>query len=231
MSDGDPVPSGLASLDYILDGGFARNRCHLIEGEPGSGKTTLALQFLIAGCARGEKCLFITISESPLELLHSARTHGFSLDGIELFECEPAELSLDPEQYQSVVHASELELGETVRSIMASVVASAPDLVVLDSLSEVRLLAQGPLRYRRQVLALKHFFYQHKCTVLLLDDLTIREDDLTLHSIAHGVLRLGEVEPYCSTHGSAHGLTRHGIPFKCGMPCSRSRKSSSSHVI
>lgn len=193
MNDADPVPSGLTSLDYILDGGFANNRCHLVEGQPGSGKTTLALQFLIAGQARGEKCLFITISESPFELLHVARTHGLSLDGIELYECAPAELSLDPEQYQSVVHASELELGETVRSIMAVVVASAPTLVVLDSLSEVRLLAQGPLRYRRQVLALKQFFFQQKCTVLLLDDLTIREDDLTLHSIAHGVVRLEQV--------------------------------------
>lgn len=193
MNDADPVASGLNSLDYILDGGFAKNRCHLLEGQPGSGKTTLALQFLIAGQARGEKCLFITISESPFELLHAARTHGFSLDGIELYECAPAELSLDPEQYQSVVHASELELGETVRSIMAAVVASAPTLVVLDSLSEVRLLAQGALRYRRQVLALKHFFLQQKCTVVMLDDLTIREDDLTLHSIAHGVIRLEQL--------------------------------------
>ena len=143
-----PVTSGLPSLDYILDGGFANNRCHLIEGQPGSGKTTLAMQFLIAGQERGEKCLFITISESPHELLQVAATHGLSLDGIELFECVPPELSLDPEQYQSVVHAAELELGETVRSIMAVVAASQPSLVVLDSLSEVRLLAQGALRYR-----------------------------------------------------------------------------------
>lgn len=193
MSDADPLSSGLASLDYILDGGYATNRCHLLEGQPGSGKTTLALQFLIAGQARGEKCLFITISESPFELRHVARTHGLSLDGIELYECAPAELSLDPEQYQSVIHASELELGETVRSVMAAVVASQPTLVVLDSLSEVRLLAHGPLRYRRQVLALKHFFFQQKCTVLLLDDLTIPEDDLTLHSLGHGVIRLEQV--------------------------------------
>ena len=192
MIDAAPVPSGLTSLDYILDGGYASNRCHLLEGEPGSGKTTLAMQFLIAGQARGERCLFITISESPFELLHVARTHGLSLDGIVLHECLPAAFSLDPEQYQSVVHASELELGETVRSVMEAVVANAPTLVVLDSLSEVRLLAQGPLRYRRQVLALKHFFFQQNCTVLLLDDLTIREDDLTLHSIGHGVIRLDQ---------------------------------------
>ena len=193
MIDAGPVSSGLASLDYILDGGFANNRCHLLEGQPGSGKTTLSMQFLIAGRDRGERCLLITISESPFELMQIASAHGLSLDGIELFECVPPELSLDPEQYQSVVHASELELGETVRSIMAAVIASQPTLVVLDSLSEVRLLAQGSLRYRRQVLALKHFFFQQGCTVLLLDDLTVREDDLTLHSIAHGVLRLEQV--------------------------------------
>ena len=191
--DAAPVTSGLASLDYILGGGFASNRCHLIEGQPGSGKTTLAMQFLIAGRGRGERCLFITISESPFELTQVARTHGLSLDGIELHECVPPELSLDPEQYQSVVHASELELGETVQSVMAAVIASKPTLVVLDSLSEVRLLAHGALRYRRQVLALKHFFFQQNCTVLLLDDLTIREDDLTLHSIAHGVVRLEQI--------------------------------------
>ncbi|KAB7646241.1 ATPase domain-containing protein [Polymorphobacter fuscus] len=192
-ADASPVTTGLDSLDYILSGGYAANRCHLIEGQPGSGKTTLAMQFLIAGQARGEKCLFITISESPFELLHVARSHGLSLDGIDIVECVPPELSLDPESYQSIVHASELELGETVRGVMAAVVASRPTLVVLDSLSEVRLLAQGALRYRRQVLALKHFFFQQNCTVLLLDDLTVREDDLTLHSIAHGVVRLEQL--------------------------------------
>ncbi|WP_426168879.1 ATPase domain-containing protein [Sandarakinorhabdus sp. DWP1-3-1] len=193
MVDAAPVSSGHASLDYILNGGYARNRCHLIEGQPGSGKTTLAMRFLIAGQARGEKCLFITVSESPFELLQVAETHGVSLAGIEIVECLPPELSLDPDHYQSVVHASELELGETVRAVMAAVANSQPSLVVLDSLSEVRLLAQGPLRYRRQVLALKHFFFRQGCTVLLLDDLTVREDDLTLHSIAHGVVRLEQI--------------------------------------
>lgn len=188
-----PVTSGLPSLDYILGGGFATNRCHLIEGEPGSGKTTLAMQFLIAGQARGEKCLFITISESPHELLQVAETHGLSLDGIELFECVSPEQTLDPEQYQSILHAAELELGETVRSIIDVVTNSRPSLVVLDSLSEVRVLAYGALRYRRQVLALKHFFYRQNCTVLMLDDLTIRADDITLHSLAHGVVRLEQV--------------------------------------
>ena len=190
---GTAVTSGLASLDYILDGGFEYNRCHLIEGEPGSGKTTLAMQFLIAGHQRGEKGLYVTISESPSELRRVAASHGMSLEGIELFECLPPELSLDPEQYQSVVHASELELGESVRSIMEEVTRHRPALVVLDSLSEVRLLAHGALRYRRQVLALKHFFLKRQCTVLMLDDLTVPEDVLTLHSIVHGVVRLEQL--------------------------------------
>ncbi|MBC7506302.1 MAG: AAA family ATPase [Sandarakinorhabdus sp.] len=193
IADAAPVTSGLASLDYILGGGYAWNRCHLVEGQPGSGKTTLAMQFLIAGRDRGERCLFITISESPFELMQVAQAHGLSLDGITLHECAQSELSLDPEQYQSVVHASELELGETVREVMAAVIASKPSLIVLDSLSDVRLLAEGDMRYRRQVLALKHFFFQHQCTVLLLDDLTIPDDALTLHSVVHGVVRLEHV--------------------------------------
>ncbi|MBC7505948.1 MAG: AAA family ATPase, partial [Sandarakinorhabdus sp.] len=199
MIDAEPVSTGLASLDHILNGGYAANRCHLIEGQPGSGKTTLAMQFLVAGQARGEKCLLISISESPFELLQVTATHGLSLDGIELFECVPPELSLDLEQYQPVMHASDLELGESVRMVMAAVTASAPSLVVLDSLSEIRLLAQEPPRYRRQVLALKHFFFQQQCTVLFLDDLTMKQDDLTLHSIGHGVVRL---EQLAMTYGA-----------------------------
>ena len=218
MIDAATVTSGLPSLDYILDGGFAGNRCHLIEGEPGSGKTTLAMQFLIAGQLRGERCLYITISESPFELRQVAASHGLSLDGIELFECLPSELSLDPEQYQSVVHASELELGESVRSIMEAVTAHQPTLVVLDSLSEVRLLAHGALRYRRQVLALKHFFFQQDCTVLMLDDLTHREDDLTLHSIAHGVVRLEQLAmEYGAERRRLHIFKMRGRAFHGGF--------------
>ena len=193
MADADPITSGLANLDYILDGGFAQNRSHLIEGHPGSGKTTLAVRFLIAGRDRGERCLFITMAESPLEMCHAAHTHGLSLDGIELFECTPPRLLLDPEQYQSVMHAADIELGETVRAIIAAVRASRPTLLVIDSLSELRLLAEGTVRFRRQVLALKQFFFEQGCTVLLLDDLTNVEDDLTLHSIAHGVVRLEQL--------------------------------------
>jgi len=194
-----PVPSGLPALDYILAGGFAAKRIHLIEGEPGAGKTTLGMQFLLDGCRKGEKCLYITLSESREELLHVARTHGWSLDGIEVFELVPPELSLDPEREQSIVYASDLELGETVQIVKDEVERVAPARIVFDSLSEIRLLAQGALRFRRQVLALKHCFAQHGCTVLFLDDLTEMIDDLSLHSLAHGVVRL---EQLAMTYGA-----------------------------
>ena len=191
--DAQPVTSGIPALDYILRGGFASNRIHLIEGEPGAGKTTLGLQFLLEGRKEGETCLYITLSEGRDELIHVAATHGWMMDGIEIFELIPPELSLDPEREQSILYASDLELGETVRLVMEEVERTAPNRVVFDSLSEIRLLAQGPLRFRRQVLALKHFFASRHCTVLFLDDLTQSQDDLGLHSLAHGVIRLEHV--------------------------------------
>jgi circadian clock protein KaiC len=193
QADGGPVSSGSPALDYILCGGYAANRLHLIEGEPGSGKTTLGLQFLLEGKKKEERCLYITLSESKDELLHVAETHGWSLDGIEVFELVPPELSLDPEREQSIVYASDLELGETVQMVMDEVERVAPARIVFDSLSEIRLLAQGSLRFRRQVLALKHFFAKRRCTILFLDDLTQTMDDLSLHSLAHGVVRLDQV--------------------------------------
>jgi circadian clock protein KaiC len=193
QSDGDPIPTGLPELDSILAGGYAANRIHLIEGQPGCGKTTLALQFLLAGNARGLETLYITLSETNDELRHVARTHGWSLDGIKLFELIPPELSLDPDREQSIVYSSDLELGETVQMVMDEVSRMKPALVVFDSLSEIRLLAQNPLRYRRQVLALKHFFSLKGCTVLFLDDLTSDSEDLNLHSLAHGVVRLEQL--------------------------------------
>ncbi|PSJ39594.1 ATPase domain-containing protein [Allosphingosinicella deserti] len=192
VDEGGPVTSGLPELDYILAGGFAANRVHLVEGEPGAGKTTLGLQFLLEGKRKNERCLYITLSESRDELHHVARTHQWDLEGIEIFELVPPELSLDSEREQSIVYASDLELGETVGMVMEEVQRVAPARVVFDSLSEIRLLAQGPLRFRRQVLALKHYFAQRKCTVLFLDDLTQTADDLSLHSLAHGVLRLDQ---------------------------------------
>ena len=193
MQEAGPVSSGLKALDYILRGGFAANRIHLIEGEPGAGKTTLGLQFLLEGKSKNERCLYVTLSEGRDELMNVAETHGWDLTDIDIFELVPPELSLDPERQQSILYASDLELGETVRLVMEEVQRVAPARVVFDSLSEIRLLAQGPLRFRRQVLALKHFFATRHCTVLFLDDLTQREDDLSLHSLAHGVIRLEQI--------------------------------------
>ena len=189
-NDGSPVQSGLSALDKILDGGFARSRMHLIEGRPGSGKTTIGFHFLIEGLRIGERGLYVTLSESRAELEFSARSHGLTLEGVEFCELVPPELSMDLGMEQSVVYTSELELGETVRLVMEAVTAIAPRRVVFDSLSEIRLLAQNPLRYRRQVLALKHFFAQQGCTVLVLDDLTAEDDHVNLHSLAHGVVRM-----------------------------------------
>jgi circadian clock protein KaiC len=193
LQDAGPVTSGLPALDYILCGGYAANRVHLIEGEPGAGKTTLGLQFLLEGRAKAERCLYITLSEGRDELIQVAGTHGWSMDGIEIFELVPPELSLDPEREQSILYASDLELGETLRLVMEEVERVAPARVVFDSLSEIRLLSQGALKFRRQVLALKHFFATRHCTVLFLDDLTQSEEDLGLHSLAHGVLRLEQI--------------------------------------
>ena len=218
LEEGGPVSSGSDALDYILRGGYAANRVHLIEGEPGAGKTTLGLQFLLEGVAKDERCLYITLSESKDELLHVAETHGWDLGGIEIFELVPPELSLDTEREQSIVYASDLELGETVGMVMEEVERVAPARIVFDSLSEIRLLAQGPLRFRRQVLALKHYFAKHNCTVLFLDDLTQNEDDLSLHSLAHGVVRLDQVtKAYGAERRRLRVYKMRGRPFRGGF--------------
>ena len=185
--------TGIAGLDNVLGGGLARGRVYLLEGTPGTGKTTIATQFLLAGAAAGERTLYVTLSETEEELRDSAASHGWSLDGIELFELVPPESLLDEEQQQSLLYSSDLELGETARGIFAAFERIRPDRIVLDSLSEIRLLAQSSLRYRRQILALKHYFARHKATVLMLDDLTTEAADKTVHSVAHGVISLEEL--------------------------------------
>ncbi|TCD13888.1 ATPase domain-containing protein [Oricola cellulosilytica] len=183
------VATGTVGLDHILRGGLSPNHLYLVEGTPGSGKTTIGLKFLLEGRAAGESGLYITLSETEQELVAGARSHGWSLDGLEIFELA-TEDDLTSANEQSLLHPSEVELGETVRGVIERVEASNPARVVVDSLSELRLLAQNPLRYRRQILALKHFFAKRKCTVLVLDDRTAEPNDLQLHSIAHGVISL-----------------------------------------
>ena len=186
---------GIRGLDDILAGGLERDRVFLLEGSPGTGKTTAALSFLREGAKNGEATLYVTLSETEEEMRRAAASHGWSLDGIELFELVPPESLLDEQQQQSLLYSSDLELGETTRMIFAAVERIAPNRVVIDSLSEIRLLAQSSLRYRRQVLALKHYFAKHGATVLLLDDLTADLNDKTVHSVAHGVIQLQELAP------------------------------------
>lgn len=186
---------GLDGLDDITSGGLTRGRLFLLEGSPGTGKTTIATQYLMAGAEAGERSLYITLSETEDELRIGARSHGWALDGIEIFELVPPESLLDEEQQQSLLYSSDLELGETTKRIFEAFERVKPERVVLDSLSEIRLLAQSSLRYRRQILALKHYFARSKATVLMLDDLSSEANDRTMHSVAHGVVRLEELSP------------------------------------
>ncbi len=185
--------SGVAGLDDVLGGGFTPHRLYLIEGTPGTGKTTLALQFLMEGARRGEPVLYVTLSETGDELEGVARSHGWSLANIEVREMLPTQDSLQPDEQYTMFHPSEVELGETTMKILKDVELLQPTRLVLDSLSELSLLAGNPLRYRRQILALKQFLAGRRCTVMLLDDMTTADHDLQVQSIAHAVLRLEQI--------------------------------------
>jgi circadian clock protein KaiC len=192
--------TGIAGLDDILVGGLSRGHVFLLEGSPGTGKTTIAVKFLMEGAALGEPTLYVTLSETEVELRETAVSHGWALDpSIMICELTPSDSLLDQDQRQSLLYSSDLELGETIQRIFETVERVKPTRVVLDSLSEIRLLAQSSLRYRRQVLAMKHYFARTETTVLMLDDLTAEAGDKTVHSVAHGVVRLEELAP---TYGS-----------------------------
>lgn len=191
-AESDKVSSGLEPLDAILGGGFVKGRIHLVEGAPGTGKTTLGLQFLMDGRNKDEKTLYITLSESKQELNAVAKAHGWNLEGVEIFEIAPPG-DLNGAAGQTVFHSSEVELGETTRELFEAIGRFRPQRLVLDSLSEMRLLSESPLRYRRQILALKQFLLKNGATVILLDDMTSTGHDLQLHSIVHGVITLEQL--------------------------------------
>ncbi|WBH17803.1 AAA family ATPase [Sphingomonas radiodurans] len=192
MEEAAQLPFGNHGLDRILHGGLPAHRLYLLEGAPGSGKTTLGLQFLRESVRRGEKALYITLSETREELAVVAASHGWSIDDFDVFELNAAEEVLSEGRQQSILYPWEMELSETIRLIEAEVERVQPRRVVFDSLSELRLLAQDSLRYRRQVLAMKQFFAGRKTTVLLVDDLTASKEgsDTQLHSLCHGVITL-----------------------------------------
>jgi circadian clock protein KaiC len=209
--------TGIAGLDNVLCGGLTPHCLYLVEGVPGAGKTTLAMQYLLEGVRRGESVLYVTLSETEEELRAMGASHGWNLEGVNIRELVPAEESLQPSEQYTMFHPAEVELSETTRTILTDVDRLKPTRLVFDSLSELRLLAGEPLRYRRQLLALKQFFRGRQCTVLLLDDLTSAGRDLQVQSIAHGVLSLEQLIPeYGVDRRRLRVLKHRGRPFRGG---------------
>jgi circadian clock protein KaiC len=211
------VATGIEGLDHILTGGLPPYSLYLVEGDPGAGKTTMGLQFLLEGARRGEKGLYVTLSESEHELRQVARSHGWSLDALRIVEITPPEEAMEPDAQLTMFHPSEVELTELTRMMLAEVERLQPTRVVLDSLSEMRLLAQSSLRYRRQILAFKQYFAGRRSTVLLLDDRTAGAQDPQLRSIAHGVVSLEQLAPeYGAERRRLCVLKLRGVQYRGG---------------
>jgi circadian clock protein KaiC len=187
VTETEKSATGVGGLDYLLRGGLPAHRIHLVEGQPGSGKTTFGMQFLLEGVRQGESCMYVTLSETADELRANAASHGWDLSGVQIQELQPAE-NLRPEEQYTLFHPSEIELGDMSRSVFEAVERLKPARAVIDSVSDMRLLARDSLRYRRQLLALKQFFVGRGCTVLLLNE-NGNDPDPHIESLSHGVVR------------------------------------------
>lgn len=211
------ISTGIEGLDYILKGGLPKDRLYVVQGNPGTGKTTIGLQFLLEGERKGDKGLYITLSESKEELLAVGLSHGWSLDDLNIYDLTISGDSLTDDSRYTVFHPAEVELDETTKAVLAEVERANPARVVFDSLSEMRMLASESLRFRRQILALKQYFIGKKCTVILLDDLTTEYKDRQLESIAHGVINLEYVpSDYGKQRHSMRVVKMRGVNFQSG---------------
>jgi circadian clock protein KaiC len=214
----DKESTGIAGLDEILGGGMPAHRLYVVEGNPGSGKTTFALQFLREGVRLGQRVLYVTLSETLQELTDVAVSHNWKLDGIDILELDSLSDRFKEDADYTVFHPSDVELEETVGRIRAEVERLNPDRVALDSVSELKILSQTVVRYRREILGLKQFFAGRKCTVLVLDDCTTADTEQQLQSIAHGVLRMDrQAREYGSTRRQIQVVKMRGVAFQDGQ--------------
>lgn len=214
----DKQSTGIDGLDEVLAGGLPAHRLYVIEGNPGSGKTTFALQFLREGARLGQRVLYVTLSETLEELNDVAISHNWNLDGVDLLELDSLSDRFEEGADYTVFHPSDVELEETVGRIRAEVERLNPDRVALDSVSELKILSQTVVRYRREILGLKQFFAGRKCTVIVLDDCTTGDNEQQLQSIAHGVLRMDrEPREYGSTRRQIHVVKMRGVALQDGQ--------------